>query len=220
MMRKLLAIAGCVALGLAAHVAEAQQQQPQNLKFTAGQAANADGSVTPTLTWCTETGVSPGTTCTNTGPATACTATGDWTGTKAAAGTQTLTSVKTTKGYALSCAWPGQDSITLTWTPPTTNDDGSPLTDLAGYKIWYGTSSSMSSNTIKEVTNPGVTSAVIGPGLAPGTYYMVMAAYNAAKGESVKAPPTPLQKTIGAGVTVTQSVKVTIPNAPTGLTAQ
>ena len=29
----------------------------------------------------------------------------------------------------------------LTWDPPTTNEDGTPLTDLAGYKLYYGPSS-------------------------------------------------------------------------------
>ncbi len=28
-------------------------------------------------------------------------------------------------------------SITLTWVPPTTNEDGTPLTDLAGYRVYY-----------------------------------------------------------------------------------
>jgi F5/8 type C domain/Fibronectin type III domain len=31
--------------------------------------------------------------------------------------------------------------ITLTWTKPTTNANGTPLTDLAGYKIYYGQAS-------------------------------------------------------------------------------
>ena len=31
-------------------------------------------------------------------------------------------------------------SISLTWTAPTQNDDGSALTDLAGFKLYYGTS--------------------------------------------------------------------------------
>ena len=31
-------------------------------------------------------------------------------------------------------------SITLSWTAPTENEDGSALTDLAAYKIYYGTS--------------------------------------------------------------------------------
>jgi hypothetical protein len=30
--------------------------------------------------------------------------------------------------------------IVLVWTPPSCNDDGSPLTDLAGYYIYMGTS--------------------------------------------------------------------------------
>jgi hypothetical protein len=38
---------------------------------------------------------------------------------------------------------PTHDAIsgqaTLSWDPPTTNVDGTPLTDLAGYKVYYGT---------------------------------------------------------------------------------
>jgi hypothetical protein len=29
--------------------------------------------------------------------------------------------------------------IVLVWTPPSSNDDGSPLTDLAGYYVYMGT---------------------------------------------------------------------------------
>src|SRR4030042_1896878 len=31
--------------------------------------------------------------------------------------------------------------FTLSWDAPTTNADGTPLTDLAGYKVYYGTAS-------------------------------------------------------------------------------
>lgn len=34
-----------------------------------------------------------------------------------------------------------ENSLTLNWDAPTTNVDGSPLTDLVGYKIYYGSSS-------------------------------------------------------------------------------
>ena len=51
-------------------------------------------------------------------------------------------------------------SATLTWTAPTQNTDGSPLTDLAGYRIRYGTSPGNYSNT-ESINNPGVTSFVI-----------------------------------------------------------
>jgi len=30
-------------------------------------------------------------------------------------------------------------SALLSWNAPSTNEDGTPLTDLAGYKIYYGT---------------------------------------------------------------------------------
>src|SRR5262249_56010082 len=32
--------------------------------------------------------------------------------------------------------------LDATWTAPTTNTDGSPLTDLASYRLYYGTSTS------------------------------------------------------------------------------
>lgn len=32
-------------------------------------------------------------------------------------------------------------SVGLTWTPPTTNMDGTVLTDLAGYRVYFGTES-------------------------------------------------------------------------------
>jgi hypothetical protein len=36
---------------------------------------------------------------------------------------------------------PSGTTATLTWDAPTTNADGTPLTDLAGYRIYYGTTS-------------------------------------------------------------------------------
>jgi len=38
--------------------------------------------------------------------------------------------------------------VTLSWNAPTTSADGTPLTDLAGYKIYYGTSSRAYSTAI------------------------------------------------------------------------
>jgi hypothetical protein len=73
-------------------------------------------------------------------------------------------------------------TATLSWQPPTQNSDGSPLTDLAGYRIRYGTASSALSNSV-DVANAGVTSAVI-EGLSPATWYFAVVAYNAAGVES------------------------------------
>lgn len=39
-------------------------------------------------------------------------------------------------------------SLQLSWTAPTTNADGSPLTDLAGYYVHYGTSPGLYSTTV------------------------------------------------------------------------
>jgi hypothetical protein len=73
-------------------------------------------------------------------------------------------------------------NATLSWMPPTTNTDGSVLTNLAGYKIAYGNSPD-ALNTIVQLTNAGLTTYVTGD-LAPGTYYFAIKAYNATGIES------------------------------------
>ncbi len=73
-------------------------------------------------------------------------------------------------------------SATLSWLPPTTNTNGTPLTNLAGYKIYYGTSSS-SLNQSAQVTNPGIATYVI-DNLSPATWYFSVVSYNRAKVES------------------------------------
>jgi hypothetical protein len=67
-------------------------------------------------------------------------------------------------------------SATLSWTAPTENTDGSPITDLAGFHIYYGTDESAPSQTI-DVTGATATSYVIS-GLTPGTYYFTVVSYN------------------------------------------
>jgi hypothetical protein len=67
-------------------------------------------------------------------------------------------------------------SATLSWIPPTTNTDGSPLTNLAGYRIYWGTTQGTYPNSAT-LSNPGLTSYVVGS-LTPGTYYFVATAVN------------------------------------------
>lgn len=76
----------------------------------------------------------------------------------------------------------GNGSATLSWEPPTENTDGTPLTDLAGYKIYYGTSPGVYSNTV-QIDTPGLTAYVV-DNLVPATYYFVATAFNAAGVES------------------------------------
>jgi hypothetical protein len=66
-------------------------------------------------------------------------------------------------------------SATLSWQPPTENTDGSALTDLAGYRIVYGTTATALTQTI-DVSNPGVSRYVI-DGLSAGTWYFAVKAY-------------------------------------------
>lgn len=61
---------------------------------------------------------------------------------------------------------------TLSWTPPNQNDDGTPLTDLAGYWLSYGTSPAALVHTI-HVTGTRYTITE----LAPGTYYFAVRAF-------------------------------------------
>ncbi len=73
-------------------------------------------------------------------------------------------------------------SAALSWTPPTQNTDGSPLTNLAGYVVYYGNSPTTLGNRI-QISNPGLTAYTVGS-LASGTYYFAIAAYSASGAES------------------------------------
>ena len=70
----------------------------------------------------------------------------------------------------------------LSWTAPTSNSDGSALTNLAGYRISYGTSASAMTQTV-QVSNPGVTAYTV-DNLSPGTYYFAVRAYTSNGTES------------------------------------
>jgi nitrite reductase/ring-hydroxylating ferredoxin subunit len=81
----------------------------------------------------------------------------------------------------------------LYWSVPTLNEDGSALTNLAGYKIRYGTSPGSLSQVV-DVANPAVTSAII-EGLAAGTWYFSLTSYTNNGVESAAAGP--VYSTIG-----------------------
>jgi hypothetical protein len=70
-------------------------------------------------------------------------------------------------------------SATLSWNAPTQNTDGTPLTDLAGYTIYYGSSPNALMQNI-QVANAGATSYVVS-NLSSGTYFFTVAA-NASDG--------------------------------------
>lgn len=73
-------------------------------------------------------------------------------------------------------------SATLSWIPPTENEDGSALTNLAGYRIFYGTSAG-NLNQVINLANPGLTRYVI-ENLSAGTWYFGIRAYSSTGAES------------------------------------
>jgi hypothetical protein len=77
-------------------------------------------------------------------------------------------------------------SATLSWTPPSQNADGSPVTDLAGFRIYYGTATGVYPQVVP-LDNPGLTRYVI-DNLAPGTWHFAMSAIDAAGEESALSP--------------------------------
>jgi hypothetical protein len=73
-------------------------------------------------------------------------------------------------------------AVTLNWTAPTENTDGTPLTDLSGYDIHYGTKSGDYTQSVS-VSNAGIATYVV-DNLTPGTYYFSVSAVNSAGTES------------------------------------
>jgi hypothetical protein len=76
-------------------------------------------------------------------------------------------------------------SASLSWTAPTQNTDGTPLTGLAGYTIYYGTSPGALTETI-ELAIPSATGYVVSS-LSSGTYYFAVAAYTTVGTQSAQS---------------------------------
>lgn len=72
-------------------------------------------------------------------------------------------------------------AITLNWVAPSENVDGTPLTDLDAYRIYYGTSSRNYSN-ITHFNDPTLTTFELC--LPNGDYYFAMTALDAEGNES------------------------------------
>ena len=84
--------------------------------------------------------------------------------------------------FAIEVTSTGVAAVTLNWQAPTENTDGTPLTDLAGYRIYYGVNSANLGNVI-EVSNPGITTYVV-DGLTPDIWYFASTALNSRGMES------------------------------------
>ena len=78
---------------------------------------------------------------------------------------------------------PASHSANVRWFAPTSRLDGLPIVNLTGYRLYYGTSYLNLPQTRIEISNP---SAVTGQvtGLASGTWYFAVTAFDASGYES------------------------------------
>lgn len=160
--------------------------------------SSGTGSVTPKLTW-------------STNPAAAsCAASGGWSGTKAASGSQTLSTIKSNTNYTLTCTW-GTGSANVSWTPPTTNTNGTALTNLASYKVLYGTSSGALTRvkTVDDPTSRGTSIA----SLTPATWYFAVRSVNSSGTESANSS---LASKAVKGATAAKTVTVSVNSSSGG----
>ncbi len=72
------------------------------------------------------------------------------------------------------------NNVSLAWDMPTTYVDGTPLTDLAGFKVYYGTESGIYPQVIDVRDTTSYSSGALGP----GTYYFAVTAYDSYRSES------------------------------------
>jgi len=84
--------------------------------------------------------------------------------------------------FSITVQKPTSGNAALSWVPPTSNVDGTPITNLAGYRIAYGQYASSLTQSV-DIPSPGITSAVI-ENLAAGTWYFAVKAYTTANVES------------------------------------
>jgi Fibronectin type III domain len=68
----------------------------------------------------------------------------------------------------------GSRTATLSWDAPTSNNNGTPLRDLAGYRIYYGSSPEDLSHTV-QIGTVGLQTYVIDD-LEAGTWYFAVRA--------------------------------------------
>ena len=97
-----------------------------------------------------------------------------------------------TASFAVAVIETTTGTATLTWLAPEANADGSALTDLAGYRIYYGNVSGQYDRQL-DISGAGTMSAVI-DNLSQGSWYFAATALNSSGLES--ALSNEVQKTV------------------------
>lgn len=94
--------------------------------------------------------------------------------------------------FSVAVVQAANGTATLTWDAPTTNTDGTALTNLSGYRLEYGQSQGSPSQSV-EINSAGITTYTV-TNLASGTWYFAVYAITSAGGES--SPSNTASKTI------------------------
>lgn len=92
------------------------------------------------------------------------------------------TNTTTLPAFSIAVVATATGTAALTWNPPTQNTDGTSLTNLAGYKVYWGPAQGDYTNSVT-ITNAGLSSYVVEQ-LTPATWFFALTALNAAGMES------------------------------------
>ncbi len=122
-----------------------------------------------------------------------CEASGAWLGSRDVQGNDQIAHIKGGEhtfaltcngdhGIAMAMVTVSVHSTPVVWAAPMTNTNGSELTDLAGYNLYYGTEPG-AYNQVLPVRDAQQTNLALM--LDPGTYYMAMTAYDLEGNESL-----------------------------------
>jgi hypothetical protein len=84
--------------------------------------------------------------------------------------------------FGITVTQGGSGTATLSWSAPTENTNGTPVTNLAGYHIYYGTSATHLNQT-ERISDAGATTYTV-DNLTSGTWYFSINAYTGAGAES------------------------------------
>jgi hypothetical protein len=121
-----------------------------------------------------------------------CTATGDWSGTRPTSGSLTTSALARSSTFGLSCTGANGNAIgtvnvevldgMLRWDAPTRYADGSPISGVGGYVVYWGTQSGNYTNSHR-IENAATTEWRADIPQA-GTYYFALTAFDVAGIES------------------------------------
>lgn len=94
-------------------------------------------------------------------------------------------STTTLPAFTIDVIEGGDGAATLSWNPPTENTDGTALTNLSGYRIYYGQHKHTLDRTIA-LDNPGLTRYMV-EGLTRAHWYFAITSVNRKGEESARS---------------------------------